>query len=156
MLPLLKSGKRIINVDETWINETNFSRKIWCRPDSPGTEPVRAVSPSLSMIASLDTDGRVYFSLSHATTEQDTFMLFMRHLTRQLDEDTPGWQENSIILLDNATYHTGEEIQSYFRKMEVPVMYSGPYSYGAAPIEMVFGHLKLGEINLNRESTGKK
>ena len=24
MLPLLKSGKRIINVDETWINETNF------------------------------------------------------------------------------------------------------------------------------------
>ena len=69
MLPLLKSGKRIINVDETWINETNFSRKIWCRPDSPGTEPVRAVSPSLSMIAALDTDGRVYFSLSHATTE---------------------------------------------------------------------------------------
>ena len=38
------------------------------------------------MISALDSDGRVYFALSHANTDQDTFMLFMRHLIAKLDE----------------------------------------------------------------------
>ena len=43
------------------------------------------------MISALDSDGRVYFALSHANTDQDTFMLFMRHLIAKLDVETPGW-----------------------------------------------------------------
>ena len=69
------------------------------------------------MIAALDTDGRVFFSLSHAVTDQDTLMLFLRHLAVALDKDSPGWQEDSTILLDNAPYHTGEDIKSYMLKM---------------------------------------
>ena len=99
------------------------------------------------MIAALDTDGRVWFSLSHAATDQDTFMLFLRHLVAELDRDSPGWQEDSVILLDNASYHNGEEIRQYMRKMQVPVMYSAPYSFASAPIETLFGHLKLGDLN---------
>ena len=29
MLKLLKQKKRIINIDETWLNETSFVRKTW-------------------------------------------------------------------------------------------------------------------------------
>ena len=58
--------------------------------------------------------------------------------------------------MDNAPYHCGEEIKSYLRKMQVPIMYSGPYSYSAAPIETLFSHLKLGELNKANESTGKR
>ena len=29
MIELLQSGKRIINIDETWLNDTNFVRKKW-------------------------------------------------------------------------------------------------------------------------------
>ena len=87
----MDQGKRIINVDETWINETNFVRKSWYPPTSTGKITQRAVTPSLSMIAALDMDGRVYFSLSHAATDQDTFMLFMRRLVVRLDVETPGW-----------------------------------------------------------------
>ena len=83
-------------------------------------------------------------------------MLFLRYLVAKLDSETPGWQENSVILMDNAAYHTGEEIRSYIRKMQIPIMYSAPYSYSAAPIETLFAHLKLGEINVDREPTGKK
>ena len=32
MLELLNDGKRILNVDESWLNDTNFTRKIWCPP----------------------------------------------------------------------------------------------------------------------------
>ena len=91
MLPLMEQGKRIINVDETWLNETNFTRKIWCPTTSSGSFNLRTVSPSLSMITALDTCGRVFFSLSHAATDQDTFMLFLKYLVVLLDKDTPGW-----------------------------------------------------------------
>ena len=35
-------------------------------------------------------------------------------------------------------------------------MYSAPYSYDAAPIETLFAHLKLGDLNPTREPTGKR
>ena len=69
MFSILISTNRIVNIDETWINETNFSRKAWLQTSSPGTEPLKPVSPSLSMIAALDTEGQVYFALSHAATD---------------------------------------------------------------------------------------
>ena len=40
--------------------------------------------------------------------------------------------------------------------MELPIVYSGPYSYSAAPIEKVFAALKLGDLNPERLPTGKK
>ena len=91
MLSVLKQDKRVINVDETWLNESNFLRKTWVPNSATGSVPLHAITPSLSLIAALDTDGRVYFSLSHSNTDQDTFMLFLRHLVAKLDVDTPGW-----------------------------------------------------------------
>ena len=35
-------------------------------------------------------------------------------------------------------------------------MYSGPYSYSAAPVELVFAALKLGDLNPLKLPTGKK
>ena len=69
MLSLLKQDKRIINVDETWLNESSFLRKTWVPKNSTGSVPLKTITPSLSMIAALDTDGRVYFSLSHSNTD---------------------------------------------------------------------------------------
>ena len=37
MFELLGEGKHIINVDESWINETNFTRKMWTPSNSTGT-----------------------------------------------------------------------------------------------------------------------
>ena len=83
-------------------------------------------------------------------------MLFFRHLVRQLDLESPGWQEDSIILLDNATYHTSAETRELFKKMALPVMFTAPYSYDAAPIEKLWSSLKLKELNPEREPTGKR
>ena len=138
MLEFMKSGHRIINVDETWLNELNFTRKTRNRKNANNSMLMKSVSPSLSMIAALDNEGRIYFSLNHSSTDQDVFMLFMRYLVRKLDEDTPGWENDSIVLIDNATYHRGEDIKKYFRKMQVPIMYSAPYSFSTAPIETLF------------------
>ena len=82
--------------------------------------------------------------------------MFLRYLVRQLDLETPGWQENSTILLDNASWHSKPEMKERLAKMELPIIFSGPYSYSAAPIEMVFSALKLGDLNPERLPTGKK
>ncbi len=156
MLSLLGSGKRVINVDETWLAESNYIRKAWCRPGTPGTVATSSIQPRLSMVTALDTDGRVYFALSHANTDQDTYMLFLRHLIAQLDLETPGWQEDSVLLADNAPYHVSAQAREYLRKLQVPCMFSGPYSFSAAPIETLFSLLKLGELNKAHASTGKK
>ena len=78
MLEILSQGKRIINVDESWISETEYSRRMWCPTNAPCTITDRAVNPRLALIAALDTDGRVYFSLNHSNTDSDVILLFLR------------------------------------------------------------------------------
>ena len=59
MLELLGEGKRIINIDESWINETNFTRKMWVPKNTTASITSQIVTPRLALIAALDTDGRV-------------------------------------------------------------------------------------------------
>ena len=81
---------------------------------------------------------------------------FIRHLVRQLDRESPGWQETSIILLDNAAWHTNSIMKERLARMKLPIIYSGPYCYSTAPIELVFGALKFGDLNPGGHPTGKK
>ena len=156
MLELLGDGKRIINIDESWINETNFTRKMWVPSSSTASLTTQTVAPRLALIAALDTDGQVYFALTQSTTDSDVLMLLMRYLIRHLDAESPSWRDNTVILLDGARYHTSEEMRDYLCKMEVSVIFSGPYSYSAAPIERLFAALKHGDLNPDCVSTGKR
>ena len=64
MLDLLNTTKRVINVDESWLNDTSFQRKVWAPIGQSASVTRVAVSPRLSLIAALDTDGRVWYSLT--------------------------------------------------------------------------------------------
>ena len=142
MFELLSQGKRIINVDESWIAETQYAQRMWCPTDAPCTVTDRAISPRLALIAALDTDGRVYFSLNHSNTDSDVILLFLRLLVSRLNDDIPSWMQDSIILLDNAKYHTSKETREAMLKLQLPIVFSGPYSYSSAPIELMFSGLK--------------
>jgi hypothetical protein len=87
LLRLMELGRRVINIDETWINETSFDRKVWAKKGGEGNLHLRAVTPRLSLIAALDTDGKVWFSLAHATTNSDVIALFLHQLVRALDSE---------------------------------------------------------------------
>ena len=156
MLELLGEGKCIINIDESWINETNFTRKMWAQTKYKSTIPSQTVVPRLALIASLDTEGQVFFTLTQSTTDSDVLMVFFRYLIKYLDTENPDWRSNTIFLLDGARYHTSEDMREYLRKMNVKVIFSGPYSYDAAPIERLFAALKNGELNPEKLPTGKR
>ena len=57
------------------------------------------------MIAALDTEGRIWFSLSHSNTDSNTMSIFLLYITKALDSETPDWRENTVFLVDNASYH---------------------------------------------------
>jgi hypothetical protein len=156
MLPLLQEGRRIINLDESWLNDTNYMRKLWIPTNKSTSIPLNPVQHRLALIAALDTEGRVYYSLTQANTDQNIMLAFLIGLMHQLDLENPEWREDTIFLLDGAKYHVGSDIRTYMRKLELEVMWSAPYSYSTAPIEMVYAVLKFGELNPEGIPTGKK
>ena len=117
MLPLLESGRRIINVDESWLNQTRFIRKIWVPTDTAATISDKQVQPRISLLAALDTNGGIWFALTQANTDADVMATFLRALVQQLDQETPGWQENTTILLDNAAWHTNVKMKERLARM---------------------------------------
>ena len=156
MLSLLQRGAHILNVDESWVSSTNFTRMLWAPSQTPATMRAKPISYRISLIAALDTEGNIYYSLTQANTDQNVMMVFLIHLVEQLDLARPSWKDDTVLLLDGARYHTGSKVREYLRKLELQVIWSGPYSYSTAPIEMVFAALKFGELNPDGKSTGKK
>ena len=94
----------------------------------------KQVQPRISLIAALDTEGKIWFSLTQANTDSDVMCLFLRKLMAQLDRERPGWQEDTTILLDNAAWHTNPVMKQRLARMQLHVIFSGPYSYSTAPI----------------------
>ena len=119
ILSLLQNGTRILNLDETWINDTNYTRMMWCPPQTPATMTTRPISYRISMIAALDTQGCIYYSLTQANTDQNVMMIFLIHLVNLLDLERPSWREDTVLLLDGARYHTGSTVREYMRKLEL-------------------------------------
>ena len=81
MLPLLESGKRVINVDESWLNQTRFHRRIWAPSDAPATITDKQVAPRISLLVALDTRGHIWCALTQANTDADVMTMFLRHLS---------------------------------------------------------------------------
>ena len=61
-----------------------------------------------------------------------------------------------IVLMDGARYHTSQATRDCLGKLGVPHIYSGPYSYAAAPIEHLFAAVKRGRLMPADDPTGKK
>ena len=74
----------------------------------------------------------------------------------KLDQEDADWRENTVILLDNAPYHTSEGTVKFMEGLRIPVLYTGPYSYDAAPVELLFASFKACDINPNHVKTGKR
>ena len=150
MLDLLSEGKRILNIDETWIGQINFERGEWKDWRQP-SQPLRPVIPRVTMIVALDNLGDL--CLMGHNTNQFTFREYMLHLINHLDR--PGWRKDTVLQLDGAKWHKTENIKELFEELRVPVMISAPYSYHVAVCELFFAMFKRGELNPQQFATSK-
>ena len=84
------------------------------------------------MIAGLDTNGRTYLSLVQANSNTSMMELFFVSLIKLLDQKDPSWRTKTVIMLDNAPYHTSTDMMSFYEKARLPVIFTGPHSYVSA------------------------
>ena len=50
-------------------------------------------------------------------------------------------------MVDNAAYHKSKLMQSLYAKINLPVMFLGPYHFKMAPVEMFFAYIKNRDLN---------
>ena len=84
MLELLEQGFTIINIDESWINELDFARRKWHDRNESNSLPRKCVSPRLSVLAAIDTEGRVFMAMTTSNTTSEVVCLFVSQLIELL------------------------------------------------------------------------
>jgi hypothetical protein len=156
MLDLYNADKIILNIDESWVGESDFRRMKWGPRRSTNSMRERVIAPRVTLIMAHDSNGELFMSLSQSNTDNLFFQLFLKHLVELLDVKRPSWRATHVFLLDGAGYHTQDETLEQIVRLKIPVIFSGPYSYDAAAAELAFGYLKSQDVNQMGLSTGKK
>ena len=65
----------------------------------------------------------------------------------KLNKDRIDWRNDTILILDNAPYHNSESTMKLFESLRIPVLFTGPHSYDAAPCELFFALFKSVDFN---------
>ena len=76
MLEALACGRRVINVDESWINTTAFKRHAWTKAGKGNARPTKELSTRVAILAAIDNRGKAYLSLSTANTDSCVMLAF--------------------------------------------------------------------------------
>lgn len=62
------------------------------------------VTPRISLLMAISTDGELYAALTQVNTDHKVFCLFMSQLAKKLSKEDPDWRTNTLILMDGARY----------------------------------------------------
>ena len=155
LIRLLREGKTILNIDESWISMSDFRRRKWQSPGTTNSVAQLLAADRIFMIVGIDSMGEVHLSLLQSNSNGGVMEIYFRQLVRQLDKARPQWRENTVILMDNARYHWSKATTRVLKALNVPVLYTGPHSYAASPCELWFAAFKSRDINPRRLSLSK-
>ena len=82
--------------------------------------------------------------------------IFYLQLVKRLDAEDKDWRRHYWILLDNAPYHKSTAMLTMFEELDIPLLFTGPHSYSAVPIELWFAAFKAADINPRHLPMSKK
>jgi transposase len=84
-------------------------------------------------------DGALFSKVFQGSTDGAVFEDFIEQL---LHDCRPYPEQNSVLIMDNASFHHGEQIEQMYREAGVKLLYLPPYSPDLNPIEEFFAELK--------------
>ena len=82
--------------------------------------------------------------------------MFLRYLVLKLNQFDSEWRSNTVLVMDGASYHIASSTKDLMKKLNLPVIILGPYSYDANPVELFFAAFKSDDINPRLVPTTKK
>ena len=156
MLKILSTDTRVINIDQTWINNAQFLRRRWRERGQVNTIPEKKITPRVAMMLAIGTGGELYCSLTQVNTNSKVFCLFMSTLASRLSKEDKEWRNNTVILFDGAKYQTCKESQEHLKALGIKFCITAPYSFTTSPVEYGFAFLKSVDLNPRNLKTGKK
>ena len=62
-LKLVQTKRRIINIDESWVGSADYRRRSWSRKGVSNSISTKKLSPRITLIVALDSEGKIYASL---------------------------------------------------------------------------------------------
>ena len=68
--------------------------------------------------------------------------VFFTHFIRMMNAKNPDWRKETIIMMDNAPYHTSNLMMEFYEDHQLPIFFTAPHSYSASPVELFFAHFK--------------
>ena len=94
MLELYSQGQHVVNVDESWLPESDFSRRNWDKRGDSHSIPANPLGRKINMIAAVSSEGYVWLSLTQPNTDEDVMCVFLSKLalvfTKQFGN---GWRD---------------------------------------------------------------
>jgi transposase len=99
-----------------------------------------------SVIMAVDKTGVLHHEVYEGSIDQGRFSNFLANLTLL---------QNSVLLMDNVSFHKTKHVQNILRQKSVDVMFTPCYTPDANPIENVFSILKhkFRLLNYNQSET---
>ena len=76
---------------------------------------------------------------------------FLLKLSNHLNSVDKAWRLNTIVMLDNASYHRSLYTENWFQKLKMPAMFVGPYHFKLSPIELYFNYIKSFNLQVGKK-----
>ena len=80
MIELVEKGKRIINYDESTVDQEHYIRKSWCKKRDSNRQFVERITPKLGLVACVDSEGNKFIGFSDGTTNSKTTKVMLSFL----------------------------------------------------------------------------
>ena len=64
------------------------------------------------LVAGVDNLGGVFISLLQANSDTETMQIYLTELVKMLDAENKHWRKDTVIIWDNASYHTNPRTMS--------------------------------------------
>ena len=130
MLQIYDEGKHVINIDESWIPQTDFRRRCWWTRRQNNSMADKGLGHKVNMIVAVSSEGKVWLALTQCNTDENVMQLFLSRLATCLTS-TYGviWREKVVVVLDGASYHRSSETRNCLQHLGMKVALSAPYSY---------------------------
>ena len=148
----LAAGKIVINLDESTLDQTSYVRYGWGQAGRQLYAKNVFRLAKYNVIAATSSLGAVWYAVNHGNNNSLTVWHFILSLCLRLQEEDPQWRSHTVFYLDNAAYHRSNYLMAKFAQLQIPVLFSGPYSYDSAAAEKVFATIKRKNLNPSNRS----
>ena len=113
MLHIYSQDKIVVNIDESWIDSSDYRRRRWVPKGEDNSLAARTLGHKVNIIVAVSSEGHVWLSLTQCNTDENVMMMFLSRLSAVFASEFKGsWRDKLIILMDGASYHRSTETRA--------------------------------------------